>query len=338
MAAAANAAQPPPGAARAATATDGSGRVWKFGYGSNMSPRYLREKKRLTPLESRRTVLPGFALVFPQGAGIDFVEPSFATLRRDPAACVHGVSTLFSAEDGAKLDEQEGRGRNYNVCVAPARSYGSDDGADDDMNMLVEVYESMKPLAADHPQGPASVRYRNILVRGAEEVGLDAAWVQKLRDILVYTPSEDTMARRRAQPHPSALPQMTVAELKRHDGEGGDPTLDVYTCSCGYVFKHTPIFSVFRGRDVTERNVMHAQGINLDANDRGGVPPFPRLATLMEEDPLAFHYAVQYRDRFIAKAGAPVAALAEFWADQRRQEGAMARLQAAGLFAPAPAS
>ena len=58
--------------------------IWKFGYGSNMSQDFLRIKKRLNPIESRRTVLHGFTLSFPEGRGIDFVEPAFATLKRYP--------------------------------------------------------------------------------------------------------------------------------------------------------------------------------------------------------------------------------------------------------------
>ena len=73
--------------------------VWKFGYGSNMSVEFMRSKKGLNPLDSHRTILKGFTLSFPEGRGIDFVEPCFATLKRDPEGIVHGVSTLLSLDD-----------------------------------------------------------------------------------------------------------------------------------------------------------------------------------------------------------------------------------------------
>lgn len=49
------------------------------------------------------------------------------------------------------------------------------------------------------------------------------------------------------------------------------------------------------GRDVTGRNVMHRQGLNLEKSDDGGKPPFPRLDKLAPEE---LEYALRYRDRF----------------------------------------
>ena len=51
-----------------------AGAKWKFGYGSNISPDFLRGKKLLTVLDCKRCVLAGFALSFPLGRGIDLVE------------------------------------------------------------------------------------------------------------------------------------------------------------------------------------------------------------------------------------------------------------------------
>ena len=50
----------------------------------------LRRKKGLEPLDFKRTILKGFRLSFPAGR-IDFVEPDFATLKRDPEGSVHGT-------------------------------------------------------------------------------------------------------------------------------------------------------------------------------------------------------------------------------------------------------
>ena len=76
--------------------------VWKFGYGSNISPAFLREKKQLTVLDWRRCILRGFSLSFPEGRGISYVEPAFATLRRDPDGEVHGTACLFPSADALK--------------------------------------------------------------------------------------------------------------------------------------------------------------------------------------------------------------------------------------------
>lgn len=69
------------------------------------------------------------------------------------------------------------------------------------------------------------------------------------------------------------------------------------------------------GRDVTFRNVLHMRGLNLEKNDDKGRSPFPKLSQL---EPAALEYALQYRDRFMAKCvgGKPVAVLREFFGEQ----------------------
>ena len=117
--------------------------VWKFGYGSNMSMDFLRSKKGLNPLECRASILKGFSLSFPEGKGIDFVEPCFATLKRDPNGVVHGASVLFPYEDKIKLDKQE---RGYNIEINNITCYNN-------TTLNVEVYVSKTPLALDFPEG-----------------------------------------------------------------------------------------------------------------------------------------------------------------------------------------
>ena len=120
-----------PHRAHAAQSPPSAQPVWKFGYGSNIDPDWLRSKKNLTPLDSRRCVLHGFALSFPSGRGIDFVEPTFATLKRDPEGLVHGVSHLLSRQDADTLDRQEG---SYAVEVHEVVH-----------GMAVEVYAPKRP-------------------------------------------------------------------------------------------------------------------------------------------------------------------------------------------------
>ena len=61
---------------------------------------------------------------------------------------------------------------------------------------------------------------------------------------------------------------MTVEQLARHNGESEEHP--IYTSVCGYIFQHKEVFRAYHGRDVTFRNVLHARGINMDANDDGG--------------------------------------------------------------------
>ena len=98
---------------------------------------------------------------------------------------------------------------------------------------------------------------------------------------------------------------MSISELRRHGGANGPPAGatgpptgadassgdakgDALSCRvscCGYAFEHAPLFSSHRGRDITQRNVLHHRGLNLDANDDGGVSPFPNLAQRGQHGP-----------------------------------------------------
>lgn len=300
--------------------SDDSGKiaaVWKFGYGSNISPEFLRTKKNLNVLDCKRSVLAGFTLSFPRGGGVDLVEPSFATLRRDPEGVVHGTCCLIAAEDAAGLDQQE---RGYNIEKCAVRLYDDDTGIVGSEELTAEVYAPKGLEPEGHPQGPCSIRYRDIMVQGATEVRLDPAWIAKLKELPVYMPSAETLAAREELPiytPLASLPQMTIAELALHNGSSED-THPVYTSSCGYVFEQKPMFRSHWGRDITFRNLLQRRGINMDTNDDGGQSPFPVLAELAQHEPEALEYALQYRDRINSKAGAPLAVLKEFWEDQSK--------------------
>ena len=108
-------------------------------------PEFLRVKKGINPLESKPSILKGWQLSFPQGIGIDWVEPAFASLKKNPTASVHGVSTLLSIEDAERLNRME----PPNIQLFKAVLY---DGAELD----VEIYLSRKELPLDHPEGVCS--------------------------------------------------------------------------------------------------------------------------------------------------------------------------------------
>ena len=70
-----------------------------------MSQEFLRNKKNLNPIECKQCILEGFELFFPKVKGIDIVEPSLATTRRNPDSYVHGVATKFSIKDAESLSK-----------------------------------------------------------------------------------------------------------------------------------------------------------------------------------------------------------------------------------------
>ena len=288
--------------------------VWKFGYGSNISPEFVRNKKNLNVLDYRRCILKGFALSFPAGRGIDYIEPCFATLRKEKDAEVHGTCLLLPSEDGLKLDRQEGA---YNVESHECIIYQDDDPVDEKFVLSAEVYCPRNPEPEGNPQGACSKRYRNILADGAKLMKLAPEWIEKLENLPYYSPSEETLKKRSELPiftKKPDLPEFSIAELKKYDGS--DEKLPVYTAVCGYVFEDKPFFKIYWGRDVTLRQCLQRRGISLDLNDTGGIPPFPNLKELGEKEPEVLEYCLQQRDRMFIKAGSAVGVLKEFWEDQ----------------------
>src|SRR5262245_44118187 len=80
--------------------------IWYFAYGSNMSRGTLVERRRLTPIETRRAWVDGYRLCFdiPIGPG----ERGVANLAADATTRTHGVAHLLSVEDAERLDATEG--------------------------------------------------------------------------------------------------------------------------------------------------------------------------------------------------------------------------------------
>ena len=74
------------------------------------------------------------------------MEPSFASLKRNPDAEVHGVSTLFSVDDAIKLNNMEPP--TIEVCTAVLYDGKSE--------LDVEVYMPKTALTPDDPEGCCS--------------------------------------------------------------------------------------------------------------------------------------------------------------------------------------
>ena len=146
----------------------------------------------------------------------------------------------------------------------------------------------------------------------------------RLRALEIYRPSRETLARRAALPPPSALPQLSVAELAaRGGGANSGEEAAIFACVCGYVFNHRSFFKAHHGRDITFRVSLHRRNVNMDANDtdpHGRDPSTGRFPTLAALEPTQLEYARQWRDRFHALSGPPVAVLREFWEEQEQEQ------------------
>ena len=141
--------------------------VLYFAFGANMASEVLVTRRRLRPLWSAAAVLPGHRLVF-DVPGLPLVEPSFASVTRDPEARVHGVAWALPPADLRRLDGFESR--RYRRIPMPVEIAGRG-------SAQAEVCVNQRPAA---PR-PPSRRYLDLLARGAEEHGLPAEHVAWLR-------------------------------------------------------------------------------------------------------------------------------------------------------------
>ena len=146
---------------------------WYFAYGANMSSAVFEERREMHALDKRIGRLRGYGLAFNQ-PGIPLLEPGFANIRSDTLGEVHGVLWKISADDFARLDLHEGGGDAYDRLVVrvdtdagrvTARTY-----------ITQQVVEGLSP----------SRRYRDLLVEGAREAGLDVSYVRTLEQTAAF--------------------------------------------------------------------------------------------------------------------------------------------------------
>lgn len=143
-----------------------------FGYGSNMSVISLRAKG-VEPLSSEPAVLEGWRLTFDIP---DFfaIEGGTGNLEAVQSETVHGVLHGCRRQDLATLDQLEALGITYRRVETTVTTYGG-------RHVRAYVYLGI-PSILDASCRP-SERYRNILVRGATQAGLDARYIDRLRAV-----------------------------------------------------------------------------------------------------------------------------------------------------------
>ncbi|MEX8497345.1 MAG: gamma-glutamylcyclotransferase family protein [Leptothrix ochracea] len=147
-----------------------------FGYGSNMERTSLRAKG-VAPLASLRATLPGWRLrfnvqhFFLHEGGVGNIEPC-----TEAGSAVQGV--LHRCEDHhlALLDDAEAYGHGYDrIEVAVSTAQGP---------QRAIAYVGIPSFLNEHCR--PTQRYLNILLKGAQAAGLDAAYIEALRSQPVH--------------------------------------------------------------------------------------------------------------------------------------------------------
>jgi sulfite reductase (NADPH) flavoprotein alpha-component len=151
-----------------------------FAYGSNMNMISLRAKG-VEPQSSELATLHGWRLAFDvhhwfrHEGGVGNIHPS-----DDPTDRVQGIVHECSDRDLARLDAVESRGVGYDRADVRVETH--------DGTVSAIAYVGV-PSYLDARCLPTQ-RYLNILVRGAVEAGLDAAYISALREHPVHVPDD----------------------------------------------------------------------------------------------------------------------------------------------------
>ena len=192
-----------------------------------------------------------------------------------------------------RCNKLEGGGRFYTAVMTTLHLY---DGRKVEGQIYTRSIDKLENL------GLPSKRYLHLIINGAKEAGLDAEYVKKLEAQTYYTPTEETIAKRKNIPAPESLPKMSYTELTEQVEEDGE--VHFFISILGYVLKvpkKDSFFDSHRGRDITARQLRHLRGVQADMgeNDDKGRPPYPNEKTM---DPDEYDYLWQWLDYYtIAK-------------------------------------
>ena len=146
-----------------------------FGYGSNMSTRYLMKRRKIIPVSSSVGLLKDYQLIMNMG-GPNFLEPSFANIRELEGSNVEGVVHEIDKKDLQKIVNTEGE--DYELVKLSIDVCGKNKTA----YTLIYKTNEIRDI-------PPSKRYLKILIRAAKENNLSTNYIKSLeRRPNVYYP------------------------------------------------------------------------------------------------------------------------------------------------------
>lgn len=141
--------------------------IWYFAYGSNMNELLFRERRHMTPIETRVGRLGGHRLVFTVAGGMRPGVSAPANIVEAPSETVHGVLYLLPLRKFTRLDNSEGRQYAYLWTEV-------EDAAG---NRLPVVTFRVPDAAAE---GRPGRRYLDLIREAARKHGLPAGYVAML--------------------------------------------------------------------------------------------------------------------------------------------------------------
>ncbi len=144
--------------------------IWYFAYGSNMNERLFRERRHMTPLETRVGRLRDHRLAFTVAGGMRPGISAPANIVGASGESVCGVLYLLPLRKFARLDASEGRQYSYVWTEAEDAS---------GRRVPVVTYK----VAHAAPEGRPRVRYLNLIREAARDRGLPPEYVAFLDQV-----------------------------------------------------------------------------------------------------------------------------------------------------------
>ena len=144
--------------------------VWYFAYGSNMNERLFRERRHMTPIETRIGRLTNHRLRFTVAGGMRPGASAPANIADDPGGTVHGVLYLLPLHKFVRLDASEGR--QYAYLWTEVEDTGG--------SFVPAVTYKVRTAA---PEGQPSRRYMNVIREAARQRALPEDYVEFLENV-----------------------------------------------------------------------------------------------------------------------------------------------------------
>ena len=152
---------------------DLSGNLWYFGFGANINPWKLRERRKIIPIDQVCGKLPCWRLSFNHKGGMGNIERlDSANLTNSGPDEVHGMLLLLSAKDFGKLSDMEYEYGTTDVVVS----------AYDGREIAAKAFVSPPEWKLDQSLPPPE-RYLKLIRDGCAEMGIDPVYQTWLKSI-----------------------------------------------------------------------------------------------------------------------------------------------------------
>ncbi|CAE7748833.1 tatD [Symbiodinium sp. KB8] len=151
---------------------DTGARVWYFGFGANINPWKLRERRGIIPLAEIPGKVAGWRLLFNHKGGMGNVQRLDELPADDGPDAVHGILLQLSTRDFAKLCQIE---YEYRTTELNVESY---DGRVIAAQAFVSPAEWKLPTSVAPPE-----RYLKLIREGCKEMGIDFSYQRWLQSI-----------------------------------------------------------------------------------------------------------------------------------------------------------